>query len=102
MIWCSDIDRVYLNREMGGRELIRCEGCIRMEENKLGWYVRNSVKSLIEGMKAADTIEHNNTVNKKESKQRWMKEKNELGKNIRMSGPFVREIPEITDEKETW
>ena len=32
----SDIDRVYLRREMGGRGLISCEGCIRMEENKLG------------------------------------------------------------------
>ena len=31
----SDIDRVYLRREMGGRGLISCEGCIRMEENKL-------------------------------------------------------------------
>ena len=28
----SDIDRVYLSREMGGRGLISCEGCIRMEE----------------------------------------------------------------------
>ena len=32
----SDIDRVYLSREMGGRGLISCERCIRMEENKLG------------------------------------------------------------------
>ena len=37
----SDIDRVYISREMGGRGLISCEGCIRMEENNLGWYVRN-------------------------------------------------------------
>ena len=32
----SDIDRVYLSREMGGRGLITCERCTRMEENKLG------------------------------------------------------------------
>ena len=32
----SDIDMVYLSREMGGRGLISCERCIRMEENKLG------------------------------------------------------------------
>ena len=32
----SDIDKVYLSREMGGSALISCEGCIRTEEHKLG------------------------------------------------------------------
>ena len=36
-----DIDRVYLRGEMGGKGLISCVGCRRMEENSLGWYVRN-------------------------------------------------------------
>ena len=71
----SDVDRVYLSRKMGGRALISCEACIKMEENNLGWYVRNSVEPLIEGVKAAETIEYNDTVNKKEFKQHWMKEK---------------------------
>ena len=31
-----------------------------------------------------------------------MREKNEQWKNKRMYGHFVREIPETTDEKETW
>ena len=52
----SDIGGVYLSREMGGRGLISCEGCITMEENNSGWYVRNSVEPLIEGVKAAQTI----------------------------------------------
>ena len=42
----NDIDKVYLSREMGGSGLISCEGCIRMEENNLGWYVRNLVEAL--------------------------------------------------------
>ena len=65
----SDADGVYLSREMGGRGFINCKGCIRMEENNLGWYVRNSVKPLIEGVKAAETIEYNNVVNKKEFRE---------------------------------
>ena len=97
----SDIDGVYLCREMGGRGLISCEGCIRMEENNLGWYVRNSVEPLIESVKAAEKIECNDTVNKKEFKQRWLSENKELWKNKRMHGQFVREMPETTDEKET-
>ena len=74
----SDIDRVYISREMGRRGLISCEGCIRMEENNLGWYVRNLVEPLIEGVKVAETIEYKDAVNKKEFKQRWMREKKEL------------------------
>ena len=74
----SDVDRVYLSREMGGRELISCEGCIRMEENNLGRYVRNSVGALIEGVKAAETTEFNHRVNKKEFKHSWMRKKKEL------------------------
>ena len=73
-----------------------------MEENNLGWYVRNSVESLTEGVKAAKTIEYKDTVNKKEFKQSSMREKKELWKNKRMYGQFVREMLETTDEKETW
>ena len=87
---------------MGGRGLISCERCIRMEENNLGWYVRNLVEPLIEGVKAAETIEYNDTVNKKEFKQRWMREKKELWKNKTMYGQFAREMLKTTDEKETW
>ena len=55
--------------EMGGRGLINCGGCIRIEANNLGWYIRNSVEPLIKGVQTAETIEYNNTVNKKEFKQ---------------------------------
>ena len=47
----SDIDSVYLCRQMRGGGLISCEGCIRVEENNLGLHARNSVEPLIEGMK---------------------------------------------------
>ena len=100
----SDVDRMYLSREMGGKGLISCEGCIRMDQNNLGWYVGNSVDPLIEGegVKAAERIEYNDTVNKKEFQQSWMREKKELWKNKRMYGQFVREMPATIDEKETW
>ena len=49
---------------------------------------------MIESVKAAETIEYNDTLNKKEFKQSWMREKKELWKNKRMHGQFVREILE--------
>ena len=41
-------------------------------------------------------------VNKKEFKQRWIREKKELWKNKTMYGKFVREMPKTKYEKETW
>ena len=86
-----DADRPYLSREIRSRGLISCEGCIRMEENNLGWDVRNSFAPLTEGVKAEETIEYNNKVNKKQFKQSLMRAKKELWKNKRMYGKFVRE-----------
>ena len=51
-----------------------------MEEDSLGWYVRNSVEPMMEGVKAAETIEYKDTVNKKEFKQSWRKEKKTMEK----------------------
>ena len=85
----SDVDRVYLSRGMGERGLISCEGYIRIEENNLEWYVKNSIEPLIEGVKAVERIEYNDTVNQKEFKQSWMREKKELLKGKRMHGQFV-------------
>ena len=73
-----------------------------MEENNLGWYAMNSVAPLIEAVKVAETIEYTDTMNKKEFKKRWMRKKKELWKNKRMYRQFAREMPETTDEKETW
>ena len=80
---------------------IQCEGCIRMEVNNLGWYIRNSIEPLIEGVKAVETIHYNNWVNKKELKQRWMRRKKGVRKNKRIHGQFARESPETTVDKET-
>ena len=54
-----------------------------MEGKILEWYVRNAFEPLIEGVKAAETIEYNDTVtvNRKEFKQSCMREKKEQ-KNI--------------------
>ena len=53
-------------------------------------------------MKAAETTEYNNAVNKKEFKQSWIREKREPRKSKRLNEQFVREMPETIDKKETW
>ena len=59
-------------------------------------------ETLIQGVKAAETIEYNDKVNGGEFEESWMRERKELWKNKGMYGKFVREMPETADEKETW
>ena len=47
----SDIDRLYLKRKHGGRGLISIETCVRLKENNLGLYVRESNEILLKGIK---------------------------------------------------
>ena len=54
---------------------------------------------MVEDIRATETIEYNDTVNKREFKQSWMREKKELWKNKGMCGQFVRKMPGTTDEK---
>ena len=60
----SDVDRLYVSREDGGRGLMSCEGCVRGEENSLEWYVRNSLDVLLQGVRDTAQIESGETVRK--------------------------------------
>ena len=52
----SDVDRLYVKRKEGGRDLISVERCIREEESSLGFYVANLEENLIRAVSAAETI----------------------------------------------
>ena len=85
----SDTDRLYLNREKEGRGLISCEGCVRSVENNLGWYGRNSVESLIRGVRLAKVMNTEDVVNKVEFKRRWMNEKEQRWKEKECTGSWL-------------
>ena len=60
----TDEDRIYVSREMQEQDLISCERCIRMEKNSLRQYAKNYFEPLIKGVRAAETFEYDDTVNK--------------------------------------
>ena len=43
----SDVERLYWPRIKGGRRLIACEDFVRMEENSLCWYMKQSVEPML-------------------------------------------------------
>ena len=79
----SDVDRLYLSRQKGGRGLISCEMCVKAEENNLAWYLKNSNERLLTGVRGIGILNSDAAKKKREYKQerqnatlnRW-KEKN--------------------------
>ena len=97
----SDIDRLQLHRQLGGRGLISCKGCVRAEENSLGWYLKDSVGPLLEKVKEANTETEQSkekTAYKKEISDYFENE----WKNKKMYGQFKRDMGEKIDKKGSW
>ena len=80
----SDVYRVYLARQKGGRGLISCEMCVKAEENNLAWYVRNSNERLMAGVRKIKILDSEGAKEKNEIKRdrqnaslnRWTEKKN--------------------------
>ena len=65
----SDVDRLYLKREHGGRGLISVETRVRSEENNLRLYVRDSDEMLLKGVKKVGIINTENLSDRKDFKK---------------------------------
>ena len=70
----SDVDRIYVPRGKGGRGLLGCEGCIRAEENSLGWYSNHSREQLLQLTKDSKVIETESCIEPDEFKRAAMDE----------------------------
>ena len=65
----SDVDRVYLPKQKGGRGLISCEMCVKTEENNRAWYVRNLKERLMEVVRKTKILNSEGAKEKNEFKQ---------------------------------
>ena len=65
----SDVDRVYVARQKGGRGLISCEMCVKAEEDHLAWYVRNSNDRLMAGVRKIKILDSEGAKEKNEFKR---------------------------------
>ena len=98
----SDVDRIYVPREKGGRGLICCEGCIRAEENSLGWYINHSPEQLLQLTKDSEVIGTESCTEPHEFKKVAMDELRNAWREKKMYGQFVREITDDVDETKSW
>ena len=97
----SDVARMYVSRENGGRGLIGCENSVKSEENDLGWYVKNKIEPLLAAVRTSRTITQEETVDPKEFKKiKEEQRKNEWTAKI-LHEQFARDT-EDNDKNKTW
>ena len=65
----SDIDRLYLKLKHAGRGLISIETCLRLEQNNLGLYVRESNEMVLKGVKKVGIVKTENLMEKENFKK---------------------------------
>ena len=98
----SDIHRLYLQRDKGGRGLISSEGCISAEENSLGWYVKNSVEPLLQQVSRTDVIETERCETKENFKKKVREELEKMWTHKRMYGKYKRDLNKEVNMEKTW
>ena len=85
----SNVDRLYLKRENGGRELISVGDCIINERNSLGLYAKDSSEHFIvfaeREIKLKECIEDGLAKTRRERRIKSWHEKT-------LHGQFIREI----------
>ena len=64
----NNVDRLYIKRKDGGRRLMSVARCIREEDNSFGFYVANYVENRIREVTAAEAINIEDNVARKEFK----------------------------------
>ena len=97
----SDVDRVYVPRQKGGRGLISCEMCVKAEENNLAWYVRNSNERFMAGVRKIKILDREGAKEKNEFKRDRQNASLNRWKEKKMYGQFLREMPETVHRDKT-
>ena len=98
----SDIDRLYLKRKHAGRGLISIETCVRLEQNNLGLYMRESNEMVLKGVKKCGIVKTENFIENENFKKNSQNEFKNKWHEKRMYGQFVLEMPEETDKDLSW
>ena len=97
----SDVDRLYVARQRGGRGLQSVLETVQSEENSLRWYVKNSQEQLL---KAVHKQQEMNTdiIKPSEYKYQRKKEREVKWHEKVLHGQFFRDTDGIVDRKKSW
>ena len=98
----SDVDRLYLPRNKGGRGLISCEGCVKAEENNLGWYIKNSTEPFLTMVNENQTLKTETCIDKNTYKSSYIRQSEDKWHAKQLHGQFCREETNEEDKSKKW
>ena len=95
----SNVDRLYLKRNEGGRGLISVEECVGVEERALSEYVRNSDEWMLKEVAKADTMKEMESA-KDYQEQKHQERADQLSKeNKPLHGQFFTNVKDVADNR---
>ena len=97
----SDVDRLYVVRQRGGRRLQSVLETVQSEENSLRWYVKNSQEQLLKAVHKQQDI-NNDIIKPSEYKDQKRREREVKWHEKVMHGQFFRDTDGIVDRTKSW
>ena len=98
----SNVNRLYLTRQEGGRGLIGAEETVRSEENSLGWYVMNNAHEIMRSIEKEGILRSNEIKDPKV----WKRQNKEQHKNGWMDKPLhgqtAAATKDLMDKDKNW
>ena len=98
----SNVNRLYLARQEGGRGLIGVEDTVRREENSLCWYIMNNDYEIMRSVEKEGILKNNEIKDPKV----WKRQINEQHKNgwigKALHGQTVNATKELVHKEKSW
>ncbi|KAJ7316819.1 hypothetical protein JRQ81_002981, partial [Phrynocephalus forsythii] len=96
---CSDVDRLYLPRKLGGRGLLKVKQTVEEEKHALADYVKNSTEPALLEVKNREVIKVKQT---NKYRKTTMQIRADSWHNKALNGQFLEKVKGKVDEEKTW
>ena len=96
----SDVDRLYLPRQAGGRGLLQIRQTIEEEKRALNDYIKNSTEHALKAVSDEELLKVNES--KSEYHKKELKNRQEQWQSKPLHDQYLQDIKDKTDNDITW
>ena len=94
----SNVDRLYMKKNVGGRGLLSVSECVKSERRMLNHYLVSSEENLLKNVAMEVGLVNGEVESKEDFKKRKVNEKKEAIREMKLHGEFEKETEEIKTE----
>ena len=96
----SDVDKLYLPRQAGGRGLLQIRQTVKEEKRALNDYIENSTEHALKAVSDEELLKVNES--KSEYHKKELKNRQERWQSKPLHGQYLQDIKDKTDNDITW